>query len=269
MPLKSDVIQVCLSPALILEDDPALQLRLSHLLCQSGVAEADIYVAGSLAEATSILQLHRISFALIDIALPDGNGIEFIQRLKSEYPQIEGLIISAWGTEDLILAALRAGAIGYLLKEREDDELLSALRSIQRGGSPIDPFIARRILSHALNNTSPTSSSLTSETSETFAHSPLHDCSSLSQHDSSQNNSSQHDYSHHNNQSSRLSGRETEILQYVATGMSNREIAETLNLSRLTIECHIKNIYRKLEVASRTQAIHQARLRGLLSGLHV
>lgn len=256
MPLKSDVIQVCLSPALILEDDPALQLRLSHLLCQSGVPEADIYVAGSLTEATLILQSHTISFALIDIALPDGNGIEFIQRLKSEYSQIEGLIISAWGTEDLILSALRAGAIGYLLKEREDDELLSALRSIQRGGSPIDPFIARRILSHALNNTSPTSLSLTSET---FAHSPLHDRSSLSQHDSSQ----------HNNQSSRLSGREAEILQYVATGMSNREIAETLNLSRLTIECHIKNIYRKLEVASRTQAIHQARLRGLLSGLHV
>lgn len=269
MPLKSeksDMIQVCLGPALILEDDPALQLRLSYLLCQSGVAEADIYVAGSLTEATSILQSHTINFALIDIALPDGNGIEFIQRLKSEYPQIEGLIISAWGTEDLILAALRAGAIGYLLKEREDDELLSALRSIQRGGSPIDPFIARRILSHALNNTSPTSSSLTSET---FAHSPLHDHSSLSQLDSPQNNSSQHDYSQHNNQSSRLSGRETEILQYVATGMSNREIADTLNLSRLTIECHIKNIYRKLEVASRTQAIHQARLRGLLSGLHV
>ncbi len=236
---KPDVTQVFLSPALILEDDPALQLRLTHLLCQSGVLAADIHVAGSLAAAVSVLQSQQISFALIDIVLPDGNGIDFIRHLQQEYPQIQGLIISTWGTEDLILSALRAGAIGYLLKEREDEELTSALRSIERGGSPIDPFIARRILSHALKN-----APVSKESPDVVAPSL-----------------------NHSENPSKLSCREIEILQFVAKGLSNREIADTLHLSRLTIECHIKNTYRKLEVISRTQAIHQARQYGLLSGL--
>ena len=61
-------------------------------------------------------------------------------------PQVTTVVLSAWGDEDTVLAALRAGAVGYLLKEREDIELSLALQSIQRGGAPIDPFIAQRIL---------------------------------------------------------------------------------------------------------------------------
>jgi DNA-binding NarL/FixJ family response regulator len=141
--LHSELIN--LSPALIVEDDPAMQQRLKRLITEID-GRFEPTVAGSLAEARTALAAGEYAIALVDIELPDGDGRELVTWLHRFRERTPALVISTFGHEDVVLTALRAGAIGYLLKEREDIELTLSLKSIQRGGAPIDPAIARRIL---------------------------------------------------------------------------------------------------------------------------
>ncbi|MCF7221590.1 response regulator [Marilutibacter chinensis] len=213
-----------LNPVLIVEDDAAARARLLRLMRDLAGDQARIETVTDLAAARERLQRSDFVLALVDVQLPDGNGVDLIAWIAQQLPQLQSVIVSAYAEEDTILAAVRAGAIGYLLKDRDDDELRLSLGSLQRGGAPIDPLIARRIL--ALVPPAP-------------APEPAPEA--------------------------QLSKREHEILRLVAQGFSNREIAELVTLSRLTVECHTKNIYRKLAVGSRTAAVFEARALGLLS----
>lgn len=213
------------TPVLILEDDPAMQQRLHHLLMSLGYNDDAFIFAHSLQAALFLLESQPISFALVDLGLPDGSGIMFIEQLRQQDPTSLILVISAWSTQNLIFGALEAGATGYVLKERDDFEITLAISSLLRGGAPIDPFIAQHILRQM--NTS------VKKPPETEAQNVL-------------------------------SGRELQILQLVAEGLSNKEIAEKIFISRYTVECHIKHIYRKLSVSGRTKAIHAARDIGIL-----
>ncbi len=215
------------APVLVVEDEPLLQQRLRCLLLQLGYAPDALVFVASLAEARACLAVQPVALALVDLQLPDGNGRELIEQLRADDPGLGILVVSAWSSEDAILGALRAGATGYVLKERDDIEVMLSIRSVLRGGAPIDPFIARRILD-LLPASAPTSEP---------APAPLENA---------------------------LSAREAQILRLVADGLSNREIAEQLFLSRYTVECHAKRIYRKLAVPSRTKAVYEARARGLL-----
>ena len=220
-------------PVLVVEDEPLLQQRLRSVLLQLGYAPDALVFAASLAEARVCLAAQPMALALVDLALPDGNGMALIEQMRLEDPGLGILVVSAWSSEDAILGALRAGATGYVLKERDDLEVMLSIRSVLRGGAPIDPFIARRILQLLPQPApAPVSSVATADIA------PLEEA---------------------------LSARESQILRLVADGMSNREIAEQLFLSRHTVECHIKRIYRKLAVPSRTRAVHEARARGLLA----
>lgn len=219
--------EIALTSVLVVEDDPAMQVRMQRVLREVAGDDIRIDLAGDLSAARERLGRNAYTLALVDVQLPDGNGIDLIGSLHDHAPQIPAVVVSAWASEDTILAALRAGAIGYLLKNAEDIELAMHLRSLQRGGAAIDPVIARRILTLM-----PPSAPASIAQSET--HAP------------------------------HLSEREYEILGNVARGLSNREIAEATGLSRLTIETHTRNIYRKLAVRSRTEAVHAARERGLL-----
>ena len=143
------------------------------------------------------------------------------------------LVISAWSTEDAILNALSAGATGYVLKERDDLEVSLSIKSVLRGGAPIDPFIAQKILKQLHFN----------EKNNSNKTSPIQKVM---------------------DQDSVLSKRELGILELVSQGLSNKEIADQLNLSRYTVESHIKHIYRKLAVCNRAKAIDTARNLGLL-----
>lgn len=223
---------VSLSPALVVDDEEAMQRRLGAVLESVGCPAAHIARAHSVAQARDRISDRRFGVVLVDIGLPDGSGTELIAWMRTHRPQVPAVVVSAWRTEEVIVGALRAGAIGYLLKERDDLELALALRSIERGGAPIDPFIARRILA-LLPPATPGAAA--QATPKEAAPAPS------------------------------LSGREKEILRLVAQGLSNREMAEMLSISRLTVECHTKNIYRKLVVGSRTEAVFQARRHGLLS----
>lgn len=213
------------APVLLVEDEPLVCRRLEGLLLQLGYQPDALVFASSLAEARACLAGQPVALALVDLGLPDGSGIDLIAEMHAADPALAILVISAWCTEDAILSALRAGATGYVLKERDDMEVALSIRSVLRGGAPIDPFVARRIIEELRPRPAEQAGAATGEI---------------------------------------LSPRESQILRLVAEGLGNREIAEQLHLSRYTVECHIKHIYRKLAVSSRTRAIHAARSRGLL-----
>ena len=232
-----DAEPVLPGPLLLVEDDPATQTRMRSILTSLGYVNETVWLAGSLAQARQHLANAPFALILVDVGLPDGSGIDLIGELHESDPALPILVISAWSTEQIIVRALRAGATGYLLKERDDDEIALSIRSALRGGAPIDPFVARHILSlvgvsrPAQRAPGATPAAGQPPTAEAIP---------------------------------ALSPREIEILGLVAKGMTNREIAALLNISSLTVACHIKNIYKKLAVNSRTQAVFEARTFGLL-----
>jgi DNA-binding NarL/FixJ family response regulator len=213
-------------PVLVVEDDLIVQLRLKNILLGLGYPAETLLFAANLAQAQKNLAAHSIALALVDLGLADGNGLDFIQNMRLAQPNSLILVISAWSTQTAILNAIQAGATGYVLKERDDLEVSLAITSVLRGGAPIDPFIAGNILKIILK--------LSVHSSSTALSSPL------------------------------LSNRELQILQLIAQGLSNKEIADQLYLSRYTVECHVKHIYRKLSVSNRAKAINTARTIGLL-----
>ena len=134
------------APVLVVEDEPLLQQRLRGVLLQLGYTPDALVFAASLAEARACLAAQPVALALVDLALPDGSGMALIAQMRADDPGLGILVVSAWSSEEAILGALRAGATGYVLKERDDIEVSLSIRSVLRGGAPIDPFIARRIL---------------------------------------------------------------------------------------------------------------------------
>jgi DNA-binding NarL/FixJ family response regulator len=214
-----------LSSILIVDDMQASLARLERLLREVVPGpQAHVRVAADLAGARDLLLAGQFDLALVDMQLPDGTGIELIHWMRAHVPAVQAVVVSAFAEEEAIFSALRAGAVGYLLKDRDDVELVVALRSLQRGGAPIDPMIARRILALLPEEATPVPAP----------------------------------------PEVNLSERERGILGMVAQGYGNREIAELLGLSRLTVEAHTRNIYRKLAVGSRTAAVFEARVLGLL-----
>lgn len=215
---------------LLVDDEHAMLERLCRILGSLGHAGADLRLASTLTEGQRLGEDHAgLAMAIIDLGLPDGSGIDLVAWLRARNDTLPILVISAWSTEEMILGALRAGASGYVLKERDDLEIAVSLRSVLAGGAPIDPFIARRILA-LVHGADPATTNGADQPALEEA----------------------------------LTRRETQILQCVANGMSNREIAEELSISRGTVETHVHNVYRKLSVTSRTQALMAARQHGLL-----
>ena len=227
----NDIETVLPVPVIILEDEPIIQKRLQRVLTELGYENETLHFVSNLEQAFEKMEEIPISLALVDLGLPDGNGVEFIEKLRERDASALILVISAWSTQASLFSAIKAGATGYVLKERDDSEVLLAIRSILRGGAPIDPFIAREILAQI-----------------------------AVQEDT-------HDKSEHDNLPSdmeALTNREKEILDLVAQGLSNREISEQLFVSRYTVESHIKHIYRKLSVSKRTKAVSAARTLGII-----
>lgn len=217
-------------PVLIVEDEDLIRERLRHILTEMGYDNDVLIFAKNLKEAFLQIEQQPISLALVDLGLPDGNGVELIEKLRAQDSSALILVISAWSTQASLFSAIKAGATGYVLKERDDAEVRLAIRSILRGGAPIDPFIAQEILKQI------SASVITASNDDKSLGSDV----------------------------ALLTHRETEILDLVAQGMSNKEIAEQLFVSKYTVESHIKHIYRKLAVTKRTKAVSTARSLGIL-----
>ena len=210
--LSEAVEAISLSPPLVVENDRAMQERLHYVLSMLGCDEPQIAWTDDDAAAMQLLESQRFGVALVDIGLPDGRGLELIEWLQAHHPEVPVVAISASSrTEVTIFSALRAGAVAYLLKERDDLELSIGLRSIEQGGALIDAAIARRILAWHAEHASDLLS-----TPEAV-----------------------------------LTLRERNVLELVAQGLTHRDIAETLSTPRLVVERRTRSIYKKLALGSR------------------
>ncbi len=219
-----------LKPILILEDDPSAQKRIYKILKTFGYLDGDLFFSQTIEKAKQIHEQNIIGLFLVDLHLPDGCGIEFIQSLRQSYEQnVPVMVLSAWNSVETIYKALTVGARGYVLKERDDVEVMFAIRTMLKGEAIIDPRIAKEILEKL---------HLTQVRAEISANVNIQ---------------------------TNLSNRELEILNFIANGFSSREISEKIHISRFTVDVHIKKVYQKLQVNSRTKAVHLAKEIGLLS----
>jgi len=230
--------------ALIVADDSIAADRMRRILAELA-PHRRVVIASGRAEALNLLAALPYDLVLVDMRLPGNDGAALLHHVRQAYPRIESIGMSATDDQELVNAAIAAGAIGYLLTEADDAELAYLLRSIERGGSPMDSRIARRIL----GSIAAYAKARTIEPIRVQAPAP----------------SSSEQASAAKLPQGLLSPRELKVLRLIAQGWSNRQIADAVYLSVNTIEFHAKSIYRKLSVKSRTQAVHEAMQHGLLN----
>ena len=170
------------------------------------------------AEAWALVAQHRPDLAVLDIRMPHLTGVELTRRIKEQMPQVRVIVLTAYDDETYVLALLRAGADGYLLKTADSRELIGAVKQVYAGRTFIDPSIAPTVIASLIKPP---------------ANDPLTD-------------------------------RELEVVQGVAKGWTNREIAQQLGISDRTVQGHLANAFAKLHVASRTELVTVALQRGLI-----
>lgn len=219
---------------ILVEDEPATQDHLTQVIESSNKLKL-LGVANSVQDAYSLLFMTNPDVALIDLGLPDSSGIEVIQWLNRNKPGTECLVITAFGDEDHVVRSLEAGASGYLLKDSSNNELVEHILEVANGGSPISPLIARQLLFKMQNSRS--------------------DDTLLSYAKSAQDDSQK---------ACNITDRELKVIQQVARGFTAQEIAGQMGISSHTVATHVKRIYKKLHVHSRSEAVYEASLLGLL-----
>lgn len=219
---------------ILVEDEPATQDHLMQVIESCDQLQL-LGVANTVQDAYTLLFMTNPKVALIDLGLPDSSGIEVIKWLNKNKPETECLVITAFGDEDHVVRSLEAGASGYLLKDYANDELIEHILEVANGGSPISPLIARQLLFKIQN-------SLAVETLSSQA---------KANQDESQKACS-------------ITDRELKVIQQVARGFTAQEIAGQMGISTHTVATHVKRIYKKLHVHSRSEAVYEASLLGLL-----
>ncbi|HEY9108281.1 MAG TPA: response regulator transcription factor [Roseateles sp.] len=213
---------------LIVDDDPAVLQPFA-----AAVEAADdmqvVGLAATLAQGRHLLHNTRPDVMLVDLGLPDGDGAMLIREGARVLPDCEAMVVTVFGDEAHVLAAIEAGATGYLLKDAAPAEIVEQLRVLKAGGSPISAVIARQMLrrSAAWAQAQRGGAPADAEPGEAG-----------------------------------LSPREREVLQFCAKGYSYEEVAALMAVSRHTVTTFVKRIYRKLQVHSRTEAVYEARKRG-------
>jgi NarL family two-component system response regulator LiaR len=209
----------------LIADDHALFREGTRSLIEQ---ETDMEVVGEAsdgAEAIKLVTELHPHVVLMDIAMPQVNGIEATRRIKADCPTTAVLILTDYDNDQYIVALLEAGAAGYLLKNVSGADLVNAIHAVNAGEAVLHATIAQKIFSRLGSN-------------------------SRQPQDTAQGTG--------------LSGREMEILKLAARGMSNQDIATQLYLSRRTVQAHLANIFRKMDVGSRTEAVLKAMRKGWL-----
>lgn len=213
----SEVIRV-----LIADDHPIVRRGIADLLA----TEDGIQVIGEVKNGREALEAARSlepDIILMDLVMPEMDGIEAIRQIKAAQLDCRILVLTSFATDDKVFPAIKAGALGYLIKDTGPDELIEAIRKVHRNEPSLHPSIAQKLLT---------------EISAAKGQPPASDP---------------------------LTEREVEILQLIARGLSNQEIAENLVISVATVYTHVSNILGKLHLASRTQAALYALRQGYAS----
>lgn len=214
----------------LVEDD--LRFRTAFVAAITRAADLLLQAeVGTLREGLALLQQPAADVLLTDLGLPDGSGIELIRAARQAWPRCEVLVVTVFGDESHVIQAIQAGAAGYLLKDSSPEHFVEQIRGVRAGGSPISPLIARQLLLR-FQGAAPPAAPRPAAPDEAAA--------------------------------DMLSPRETEVLGYIAKGFTFDEVARLLALSRHTVLTYVRRIYGKLEVGSKTEAMHEARKLGLL-----
>ncbi len=180
-------------------------------------------VADTLASGRALIG-PGVDVLLIDLALPDGNGVELIRETRERVPNIKIIVVSIFGDARSVVRAIEAGADGYLLKGAGEQQAEEAIRSVLGGGAPISPAVASHILTRMRERMSPNG--------------PSPDVP--------------------------LTEKETAVLIDLAKGFRYKEVARLHGISPHTVADHVKSIYRKLAVNSRSEAVFEAVQAGLI-----
>ena len=227
----SGIVYVMDYKVFLVEDEPHTREQLGNTVA----AEAGLALAGSVGTygdaMSAVRTIAKSHVLLVDLGLPDGDGVDIIRYVShlDDPPNI--LVISVFGDERHVVRAIEAGADGYLLKDSTQAELVESITSVINGDSPINPAIARHLLKRFRPEDKP----------------------HVGQGDSSSKEKNLH-----------ITPREDEVLKLIGRGFSNAEIAELLEVSLYTVTSHIKHLYKKLAVSSRSEAIFEAVQLGLL-----
>lgn len=207
----------------LVEDDAKARARLvASIRSQPWLRLSGEYASG--AEALQALAAAAPDVLLVDIGLPDMSGLEVIRQAAQRHPSCDILVVTIFGDERTVLAALESGARGYLLKGALEHDVTVDIQHLREGGSPLSPMVARQVLARLTQAQAPSL-----ESGE-----------------------------------SALTAREAEILRTIARGFSYAETGSLLAISVTTVNAHLKNVYRKLAVHSKTEAVFEAGKRGLI-----
>jgi len=211
---------------ILLADDHAVVREGTRELLEREEDMEVVAEAGDGEEAVRLATVRRPDVAIMDIAMPRLNGIEATKQIKTTCPATAVLVLTAYDDDQYVFALLEAGAAGYLLKDVHADELIKAIRAVRAGESVLHPAIARKVINR-----------FAQPTDEREKKSALE----------------------------QLTERELEVLKLAAKGMTNREIAQELVLSVRTVQVHLSNVFGKLGVGSRTEAVVKGLRKGWLT----
>jgi DNA-binding NarL/FixJ family response regulator len=215
----SDALRV-----LIADDHPVFRGGLRALLATDPDLEV-VAEAADGAEAIALTAREQPDVVLMDLHMPDRDGVDATREILSKDPQVAVLVLTMFDDDDSVFAAMRAGARGYLLKGTNQADIVRAVHAVGTGGAVFGPAVAQRVL-------------------EYFAHAQSRPAVAFPQ----------------------LTDRERGVLDLLAQGLSNSRIAARLSISEKTVRNHVSNIFAKLAVADRAQAVVRAREGGLGTG---
>jgi NarL family two-component system response regulator LiaR len=220
---EQDAIRV-----LLIDDHAIIRDGIRSLLA----TEPDIAVVGEAdngRDGVSMAERLRPDVILMDLVMPEMDGIEATRRITASQPETRILVLTSFAAEDKVFPAIKAGAFGFLLKDSDSEELIRAIHEVSCGESALDPKIARMVLREMWVEPVPKT--------------PQEQVPAVDP----------------------LTEREMEVLRLVAQGLSNEEIAERLVIAERTVRTHVSNILGKLHLANRTQAALYALREGLAS----
>lgn len=212
----------------IVDDDPRYRSSIAHAVL-SAPDMALVGVADDLESGRALLDSKQPEILLVDLGLPSGSGTELIRHAAEHLPACDVMVITVFGDERHVIASIEAGATGYLLKDAPNGELVDQIRALHSGGSPISPVIARQLLTR-----------LATPSSHVQAKPDLLDISPG------------------------LSPQEQKVLLMSSRGHTCEEISQFMGVSRQTVLTYVKRTYRKLQVHTKIEAVHEARRMGWL-----